>query len=163
MNFAPYQDESPEIERALSPPVADAHRAKSPNYRSPRASPPVAGFADASGLPSPSQFAGASGPSSRGGHGHGHGNENENGRTSYFSGDVESGRGGRSGLGAFETSLPIRMDFEAMLAYILLPPAGGVLLLLFEHKSDYVRYVGEKWTQPKCHCWGHVPFEATII
>lgn len=49
--------------------------------------------------------------------------------------------GGRLSLGAFETSLPIRMDFEAMLAYLLLPPAGGVFLLLVEHKSDYVRYV----------------------
>ena len=27
-----------------------------------------------------------------------------------------------------------------MLAYILLPPAGPVLLLMLEHKSDYVRY-----------------------
>jgi len=27
-----------------------------------------------------------------------------------------------------------------MLAYLLLPPAGGVLLLIFEHKSDYVRF-----------------------
>lgn len=44
-------------------------------------------------------------------------------------------------LGAFETSLPLRMDYEAMLAYLLLPPAGGVFLLLTEHKSDYVRYV----------------------
>ena len=26
------------------------------------------------------------------------------------------------------------------MAYVLLPPAGGVLLLLLEHKSDYVRY-----------------------
>jgi hypothetical protein len=51
-----------------------------------------------------------------------------------------SGGGGRLSLGAFETSLPIRMDYEAMLAYLLLPPAGGVFLLLFEHKSDYVRY-----------------------
>lgn len=41
----------------------------------------------------------------------------------------------------FETSLPIRLDYEAMLAYLLLPPAGGVLLLVLEHKSDYVRYV----------------------
>jgi hypothetical protein len=49
--------------------------------------------------------------------------------------------GGHVSLGAFETSLPIRMDIEAMLAYLLLPPAGGVLLLLMEHKSDYVRYV----------------------
>ena len=44
-------------------------------------------------------------------------------------------------MGVFETSLPIRMEFEAMLAYLLLPPAGGVFLLLVEHKSDYVRYV----------------------
>jgi uncharacterized membrane protein len=34
----------------------------------------------------------------------------------------------------------MRMDYEAMLAYLLLPPAGGVLLLLVEHKSDYVRF-----------------------
>ena len=27
-----------------------------------------------------------------------------------------------------------------MLAYIVLPPAGGMALLLFEHKSDYVRF-----------------------
>lgn len=39
----------------------------------------------------------------------------------------------------FETSLGFRMDVEAALAYVLLPPAGGVILLIFEHKSDYVR------------------------
>lgn len=27
------------------------------------------------------------------------------------------------------------------MAYVLLPPAGGVLLLILEHKSDYVRCV----------------------
>jgi uncharacterized membrane protein len=43
-------------------------------------------------------------------------------------------------LEAFQTSLPMRLDYEAMLAYVLLPPAGGVLLLLLEHKSDYVRF-----------------------
>ena len=48
--------------------------------------------------------------------------------------------GGRSTVNLFETSLPIRLDYEAMLAYLLLPPAGGVLLLVLEHKSDYVRY-----------------------
>lgn len=107
MNFAPYQDESPELERALSPPVEG--RVRSPNFRSPRAS------AD---LPSPSHFVGG-----------GHGNTS-------FGRDVE---GGHVSLGAFETSLPIRMDVEAALAYLLLPPAGGVFLLLTEHKSDYVR------------------------
>lgn len=115
MNFAPYQDESPEIERALSPPHPDP-RVKSPGLRSPRAS---------TDLPSPSHFVGG-----------GHGNTNTG-----FGRDVE---GGHVSLGAFETSLPIRMDVEAMLAYLLLPPAGGVFLLLTEHKSDYVRYV--VWT-----------------
>ncbi len=34
----------------------------------------------------------------------------------------------------------MRMDYEAMIAYLALPPAGGVFLLLAEHKSDYVRF-----------------------
>ncbi|CAG8200470.1 unnamed protein product [Penicillium nalgiovense] len=114
MNFAPYQDQSPEIERALSPPHPDGHQI-SPILRSPRAS------ADIS---SPSHFAGG-----------GHGNTG-------FGRDVE---GGHVSLGAFETSLPICMDIEAALAYLLLPPAGGVFLLLAEHKSDYVRYVMGFW------------------
>jgi hypothetical protein len=124
MNFAPYQDESPEVERALSPSLGDANRIKSPILRSPRGSPPIPG-AQSGGLPSPSHFAGGN-QSHDGGQGnHGYGR------------DIE---GGRWNLGAFETSLPIRMDVEAMLAYLLLPPAGGVFLLLLEHKSDYVRY-----------------------
>jgi uncharacterized membrane protein len=40
----------------------------------------------------------------------------------------------------FTTSLGWRLDYEACLAYLLLPPAGGVLLLMFEHQSDYVRF-----------------------
>lgn len=115
MNFAPYQDESPEVERALSPPPNN-------HLRSPQ-SPPVAGS-----LPSPSHFANE---------GHYTTQSGVLGNTGGFGPDVE---GGRWNLGAFDTSLPIRMDYEAMLAYLLLPPAGGVFLLLFEHKSDYVRY-----------------------
>ncbi|KAI9044436.1 DUF4870 domain-containing protein [Aspergillus affinis] len=121
MNFAPYQDESPEVERAFSP---DPHRPKSPNVGSPRGSPPIPGFSP-NGLPSPTHFAGG-GPIATSGHGN-----------TDFGPDVE---GGRWNIGAFETSLPMRMDFEAMLAYLLLPPAGGVFLLLVEHKSDYVRF-----------------------
>ncbi|KAL1958258.1 hypothetical protein VTO42DRAFT_4766 [Malbranchea cinnamomea] len=111
MNFAPYQDQSPDVERALSPPVPG---------KSPRSSPPVTTISPA-GLPSPSRFT-----ADQGSHGH-----------TGFGRDVE---GGRLSLGAFETSLPIRVDYEAMLAYLLLPPAGGVFLLLVEHKSDYVRF-----------------------
>lgn len=47
--------------------------------------------------------------------------------------------GQREDVDMFETRLGIRMDFEACLAYLLLPPAGAVLLLVFEHRSDYVR------------------------
>ena len=43
-------------------------------------------------------------------------------------------------LEAFQTSLHLRLDYEAMLAYLLLPPAGSVFLLIMEHKSDYVRF-----------------------
>ncbi|OJD23784.1 hypothetical protein ACJ73_04862 [Blastomyces percursus] len=118
MNFAPYQDESPEIERALSPPLRDTTRSKSPPTQNQRTSP---SFPPVGGLPSPSYFANPEGA----------------GGDTGFGRDVE---GGRLSLGAFETSLPIRMDFEAMLAYLLLPPAGGVFLLLVEHKSDYVRF-----------------------
>lgn len=52
-------------------------------------------------------------------------------------------------MNLFETSLPMRMDYEAMLAYLLLPPAGAVFLLLMEHKSDYVRWVAWKIQKPK--------------
>ena len=126
MNFAPYQDQSPEIERALSPPLSDGSRPKPANVSSPGSSSPAQAFSPPPGLPSPSHFGG---DDLRNGS---HGNTG-------FGRDTE---GGRLSLGAFETSLPMRMDYEAMLAYLLLPPAGGVFLLLVEHKSDYVRYVG---------------------
>lgn len=128
MNFAPYQDESPEVERALSPPPPDGIlRSKSPPARAPRFTSPV-----------PTSGVHATERNYSGGH------EQGNIITSGFGNDVEHGGtysngGARASLGAFETSLPMRMDFEAMMAYLLLPPAGGVFLLLFEHKSDYVR------------------------
>ncbi|KAI9716066.1 MAG: hypothetical protein M1828_000477 [Chrysothrix sp. TS-e1954] len=66
-----------------------------------------------------------------------------------FENNVGLGRGGRGGFGngvgadernvdVFGTSLPLRLDFEACLAYLLLPPAGGAMLLVFERKSDYI-------------------------
>jgi len=58
---------------------------------------------------------------------HGEGNDEERGR--------------RGEMDVFETRLGLRMDVEACLSYLALPPVGGVLLLILEHKSDYVRYV----------------------
>ncbi|EXJ87680.1 hypothetical protein A1O1_04604 [Capronia coronata CBS 617.96] len=125
MNFAPYQDESPELERALSPPPnnrkrpsLDTSQSRSPapghhaSQTTPRAS------SDTGRLPPPSGLGGG-----------------------RFVNRLTSSREERGqSLEAFETSLPLRLDYEAMMAYILLPPAGGVFLLIFEHKSDYVRF-----------------------
>lgn len=114
MDFAPYQDQSPETTRALSPPPSEPRRSFSPNIRSPITSPLAAPPSSSPWAPLPSNQA-------------------------FGSGDEEGGREGR--LNEFETSLPIRMDYAACLAYLLLPPAGGVLLLVLERKSDYVRCV----------------------
>ena len=119
MDFAPYQDQSPETNRALSPPPVEGRRSFSPKVRSPLQSPPL-NAPQASSNPwdsSARAFGGDVAGASAGR-------------------DLESGRGR---LNEFETSLPIRLDYEACLAYLLLPPAGGVLLLVLEHKSDYVR------------------------
>ncbi|KAM5473524.1 hypothetical protein MauCBS54593_002320 [Microsporum audouinii] len=118
MNFAPYQDQSPDVERALSPPLANANRI---HTSSPRHTPSPLGQNHLRHSSSLDQNV----------------MSNAQGFGSGFGRDVE---GGRMSLGAFETSLPLRMDYEAMLAYLLLPPAGGVFLLLTEHKSDYVRF-----------------------
>ncbi|KAG9729654.1 hypothetical protein KCU73_g12063, partial [Aureobasidium melanogenum] len=53
---------------------------------------------------------------------------------------TQSSRLRGDGYYVFETSLGIRMDIEACLPYLLLPPAGGVAMLIFERKSDYVRF-----------------------
>lgn len=126
MDFAPYQDTAPERTRALSPPPQRS-TSRSPNPKSP---PPTRGATDPF-LPAPSHFS-----DEPRGNGSGFGNT-----------DLESGR---TSINLFETSLPLRLDHEAILAYLLLPPAGGVFLLLVEHKSDYVRYV-ERWSIRAVH------------
>lgn len=120
MDFAPYQDTAPEITRALSPPP---NRPASParNTRSPPPNRPSTDPFRAASLPEPSHFGNAS-----------------QGNRGFGGADIERGR---LDVNLFETSLPLRLDYEAMVAYLLLPPAGGVFLLLVEHKSDYVRYV----------------------
>lgn len=117
-DFAPYQDTAPEITRTLSPPPRRS-TSTSPNARSPPPNRPATEPFIASSLPAPSHF----------------GDEAER-HGGFGGGDLE---GGRLNVNLFETSLPIRLDYEAMLAYLLLPPAGGVFLLVAEHKSDYVR------------------------
>ena len=131
MDFAPYQDQSPETTRTFSPPPDGPRRSFSPTKRttspaavlpsSPSIHPPRAATAN--------PWAAASGYE-------GNFFTSASGFGGDDAGDLE---GGSAGVSEFETSLPIRMDFEACLAYLLLPPAGGVLLLIMERKSDYVR------------------------
>ena len=120
MDFAPYQDNAPESVRALSPPPQKKY-ASSPARNDIHSSPTVRPKTDLFGttsLPTPSRLI--------------------NEPRFLGEGDTE---GGRLDVNLFETSLPLRLDHEACLAYLALPPAGGVCLLLMEHKSDYVRYV----------------------
>ncbi|KAK5132805.1 hypothetical protein LTR08_008606 [Meristemomyces frigidus] len=148
LNFAPYQSDAPESERAKSPPLRSPAASPTPGQQQPQrntsslAAPndPWAA-ARAQNLPSPSQY-----------------HDVDASQTLAGYSDLESGaRGpndyiGQSALqgGAaatytgngniFETSLGLPLPVEAMLAYLVLPPAGGMALLLFEHKSDYVRF-----------------------
>lgn len=57
-------------------------------------------------------------------------------------GDYFGALGAREGMvSEFDTSLGIRLDYEACLAYLAFPPLGPILLLVLERKSDYVRCV----------------------
>lgn len=40
----------------------------------------------------------------------------------------------------FDTSLGIRLDYEASMAYLIIPPIGPIILLILERNSDFVRY-----------------------
>jgi hypothetical protein len=39
----------------------------------------------------------------------------------------------------FDTSLGLRLDYEACLAYLAFPPIGAIILLILERNSDFVR------------------------
>jgi uncharacterized membrane protein len=73
-------------------------------------------------------------------------------------GDTEPGRRGE--MDVFETRLGLRMDVEACLSYLVLPPVGGVLLLILEHKSDYVRYVSDSFRPNHLGPWQESEDEA---
>ncbi|GAM88014.1 hypothetical protein ANO11243_060430 [Dothideomycetidae sp. 11243] len=137
MNFAPYQSSPPESTRALSPPPRSPPGSPTTRHKASGGYfPSIADQTDPwassrpARLPSPSNFT----------------DTPPNGaQQGYQDLEGQPQRGGllpqQNGVGnVFETSLGLRMDVEACLAYLLLPPAGGVVMLLFEHKSDYVRF-----------------------
>ncbi|KAK3986575.1 hypothetical protein QBC44DRAFT_333173 [Cladorrhinum sp. PSN332] len=59
---------------------------------------------------------------------------------SYFLGGIGIGSRDREMVSEFDTSLGLRLDYEACLAYLVLPPVGAIVLLILERKSDYVRF-----------------------
>ncbi|KAK5718481.1 hypothetical protein LTR15_008211 [Elasticomyces elasticus] len=143
-NFAPYQSSPPESERAKSPPP----------LRSPTASPKpgqphrnISSIEDpwaaarAQRLPSPSHYTDDDDESTpalanAGGY---QDIESQRLRNDYIGQTALAGAGPTYNTGSlgnvFETSLGMPLALEALLAYLLLPPAGGMVLLLFEHKN----------------------------
>lgn len=164
MDFAPYQA-SPEETRAFSPPprtstssprqsISPIRRSWSPGVRIPAFLQSTSNAAAKNGnlakTPHSNPWAQRDGyfpvVNSRGGYDDlesGRGGAYNSGGSATGTGSTGAGYGGgnREGLREFETSLPLRLDYEACLAYLLLPPVGGILLLLLERKSDYVRLV----------------------
>lgn len=151
MDFAPYQSSPPEHGRTLSPEATTSPRASWDYARrsfSPQATPAAAAPSSSSppllqhpqpqrawsgdGIRSPAGAAGYQSPGVGGGGGGGGG-----GMGDYF-----GALGAREGMvSEFDTSLGLRLDYEACLAYLALPPLGAIVLLILEKKSDYVRYV----------------------
>ncbi|KAH8732449.1 hypothetical protein GQ44DRAFT_602436 [Phaeosphaeriaceae sp. PMI808] len=129
-NFAPYQD-IPETQRALSPPPQGLG---SPHITSPRAS--IDRTRNV--IPPPSRtyeqhdYFGAGEQESP---------DVERVAWNVPQSSTRTGFGrSREDVDMFTTSLGWRLDYEACFAYLLLPPAGGVFLLVMEHQSDYVRF-----------------------
>ena len=145
MDFAPYQPSPPETQRQFSPPPSsvtasprqsvDNHVARR-SFSTQRPTPPPlqhpqpqrqwGAAAAAQNLPLPMSLPNFGGGGGRGGVG-----------DSSFIGGVG---GYRDGVSEFDTSFGIRLDYEACLAYLAVPPLGAIFLLILERKSDYVRY-----------------------
>ena len=152
MNFAPYQSSPPESERAKSPPPLRSPPGSPGPHSRQQPSRNISSVADREDpwaaarnqrLPSPSQYQDLDDEEEAEGIGRASRNPyyNDYIGNRALEGGGNTALGGRGGLtSVYETSLGLNIGIEATLAYLLLPPAGGVVLLLFEHKSDYVRF-----------------------
>ncbi|KAI4664718.1 uncharacterized protein J4E79_003016 [Alternaria viburni] len=124
-NFAPYQD-IPESSRALSPPPVHSPRTSIDRTRN-ITSPTTRAYEQHDYFQGQSPISPPAEPDTE--------------RIAWDQPSRSTGFGrSREDVDMFTTSLGWRLDYEACLAYLLLPPAGGVLLLVLEHQSDYVRF-----------------------
>ncbi|KAF4962076.1 hypothetical protein FSARC_9810 [Fusarium sarcochroum] len=129
MDFAPYQSSPPEHSRVASPEYASPR----PSYDARRSFSPVAS-------PPPLQH-----PQPQRGWG---GFDGQSAGWAAISPDSRAFGGSSTMPGAFpvaevsefDTSLGMRLDYEACLAYAAFPPLGAIILLIVERNSDYVRF-----------------------
>lgn len=147
MDFAPYQSSPPEHTRSpMSSPRASADISRRPFSPSAIASvarspPPLqhpqpqrAWSGDLDGAASRHGALNNNGGGGGGLWGFGSGNSSTNGTPLAMPGAYPAE------ISEFDTSLGLRLDYEASLAYLAFPPTGAVILLILERNSDYVRY-----------------------
>lgn len=129
MDFAPYQSSPPEHNRPFSPsPVASPRVSYETRRPTNIASlPPLQ-------HPQPQRQWQQSSVGRSGGFG------NDAIGSAEERGYAGTGAGGGYGVSEFDTSLGVRLDYEAAAAYIALPPLGAIILLILEKSSDYVRF-----------------------
>ncbi|PON27584.1 hypothetical protein TGAM01_v203351 [Trichoderma gamsii] len=141
MDFAPYQSSPPEHTRSpMSSPRASADIARRPF--SPSAIASVARSPPPLQHPQPQRAwsgdldgaASRHGSNNGGLWGLGSGNSSANGTPLAMPGAYPAE------ISEFDTSLGLRLDYEASLAYLAFPPIGAVILLILERNSDYVRF-----------------------
>ncbi|KAF5674311.1 UPF0132 domain-containing protein [Fusarium heterosporum] len=129
MDFAPYQSSPPEHSRVTSPEIASPRQSYDARRSfSPAASPPPLQH------PQPqrgwSNFDGQSvgwaaiSPDNR----------------AFGASSTMPGAFPAAEVSEFDTSLGMRLDYEACLAYLAFPPLGAIVLLILERNSDYVRF-----------------------
>lgn len=133
MDFAPYQSSPPEHGRVASPEYGASPRASTDASKRP--------FSPINAARSPPPLQHPQPQRAWGGF---------DGQTSGWAGSAPTSNApaGSSLPGAypaaevseFDTSLGLRLDYEACLAYLAFPPIGAIVLLILERNSDYVRY-----------------------
>ncbi|KAM7203420.1 hypothetical protein V8F20_004014 [Naviculisporaceae sp. PSN 640] len=138
MDFAPYQSSPPEHNRAFSPPSADgANGSPRTSYDARRSFSPKYQYRHAQFSPPPLQHP----QPQRAWSGDGIRSPTSNIGVGSQVGDYFNSIGAREGMvSEFDTTLGLRLDYEACLAYIALPPVGSIILLIMERQSDYVRF-----------------------
>ncbi|TFB02629.1 hypothetical protein CCMA1212_005424 [Trichoderma ghanense] len=149
MDFAPYQSSPPEHARSpLSSPRASSDLARRP-FSPGTAAKAIARSPPPLQHPQPQRaWSGDLDGAAANNSNFFNGNGNSRGGSSLWGGFGSGSAGANSPMpgtypaeiSEFDTSLGVRLDYEACLAYLAFPPVGAVILLILERNSDYVRF-----------------------